>query len=165
MSLNGEYFSSKKEAIEYYKNNFKNLEDKPDWLIESIIDFSIKYPNYKEYIEVENKVKNNIKLTDYENKKYGDLDWTKKTNTYKKNQLIKGAVDIKDKGDYDDIARDPIAREKYNKYNLDFGETLEPDKEVKIKLTTDDGEYLFKAEVEKLNQGIQDYEIEKINNI
>lgn len=164
MSLNGEYFSSKKEAIEYYKSNFKNLEDKPDWLIESIIDFSIKYPNYKEYIEVEHKIKNNIKLTDYENKTYGELSWEKKSKTYKKDEVIKGAVDIKDVGTYEDIARDPVAREKMNKYNLDFGETLEPDKEVKIKLTTDDGEYLFKAEVEKLNQGIQEYEIEKINN-
>ena len=51
-----------------------------------------------------------------------------------------------------------------NKYNLDFGESLEPDKEVKIKLNTDDGEYLIKAEVEKLNKGINEFEIEKINN-
>jgi hypothetical protein len=164
MSLNGEYFSSKKEAIEYYKSNFKNLEDKPDWLIESIIEFSIKYPNYKEYIEVEHKIKNNIKLTDYENKTYGELSWDKKSKTYKKDEIIKGAVDIKDVGTYDDIARDPVAREKMNKYNLDFGESLEPDKEVKIKLTTDDGEYLIKAEVEKLNKGINEFEIEKINN-
>jgi hypothetical protein len=164
MSLNGEYFGSKKEAIEFYKNNFKNLEDKPDWLIESIIDFSIKYPNYKEYLEVEHKIKNNIKLTDYEKRIYGDLSWDKKSKTYKKDEVIKGAVDIKNEGEYEDIARDPVARKKMNKYNLDFGETLEPEKEVKIKLTTDDGEYLFKAEVEKLNKGINEYEIEKINN-
>jgi hypothetical protein len=164
ISNNGDYFSSKNEAIQYYKSNYKNLEDKPDWLIEALIEFSIKYPNYKEYIEVEHKIKNKIELTEYEIKKYGSLSWEKKTKTYKKDQIIKDAVDIKDVGTYDDIARDPVAREKMNKYNLDFGESLEPDKEVKIKLNTDDGEYLIKAEVEKLNKGINEFEIEKINN-
>jgi hypothetical protein len=162
---NGDYFSSKNEAIQYYKSNYTNLEDKPDWLIESLIEFSIKYPNYKEYIEVEHKIKNKIELTEYEIKKYGDLSWEKKTKTYKKDQIIKDAIDINDVGTYDDIARDPVAREKMNKYNLDFGEQLEPEKEVKIKLTTDDGEYIVKAEVEKLNNGVREFEIEKLNNI
>jgi hypothetical protein len=161
MSLDGDYFGSKKEAIEYYRTNFKNLEDKPEWLIESIIDFSIKYPNYKEYLEVEKKIKNNIKLSEYEKTKYGELSWEKKMTEYKKDQVIFGAVDIKAKGEYDDIARDPTVREKYNKYNLDFGEALQPDKEVTIKLNTDDGSYFVKAEVEKLNNGIKDFTISK----
>ena len=165
MTENYDYFTSKDEAIQYYKSNFKNLEDKPDWLIDAMIEFCIKYPNYKEYITVEHKVKNNIKLTDYENEIYGGLSWEKKSKTYKQDQIIEGAVDIKAKGEYEDIARDPIAREKYNKYNLDFGQTLEPDKEVKIKLNTDNGEYLVKAEVEKLNNGIRDFEVEKIEKI
>jgi hypothetical protein len=162
MTENYEYFTTKKEAIEYYKGTIKNLEDKPDWLIETMIDFSIKYPNYKEYITVENKVKNNIKLTDYEQEKYGSLSWDSKMTHYKKDQIIEGAIDIKAKGEYDDIARDPVAREKYNKYGLVFSENLEPDKEVKIKLNTDKGSYMVSAEVEKLNNGIKDLKVEKI---
>ena len=161
MSIEGDFFSSKKEAVEYYKANFKNLEDKPDWMIESIIDFSIKYPNYKEYIEVERKVKNKIKLSDYENEKYGDLSWESKTIKYKKDQIIEGAVDILKKGEYDDIARDPVVREKYNKYGLDFGQNLEPDKEVTIKLNTDDGSYFVKGDIQKLNNGVPDFNIVK----
>ena len=163
MTENYEYFTTKKEAVEYYKSIIKNLEDKPDWLIESMIDFSIKYPNYKEYITVEHKVKNNIKLTDYEQEKYGSLSWNSKMTQYKKDQIIEGAVDIKAKGEYDDIARDPVAREKYNKYGLVFSENLEPEKEVKIKLNTDKGSYIVSAEFEKLNNGIKDLKVEKID--
>ena len=72
----GDYFSTKEEAIAFYKSNFKNLEDKPDWLVESIIDFCIKYPDYKEYISVEHKIKSNIELSEYEKKTYGDLERT-----------------------------------------------------------------------------------------
>ena len=70
----GDYFTSKDEAIQYYKSNYKNLEDKPDWLVDSLIDFCIKYPDYKEYIDVEHKIKSNIELSDYEKRIYGDPD-------------------------------------------------------------------------------------------
>ena len=161
MTLEGDYFASTKEAIDYYKSLFKQLEDKPDWLVETLIEFSIKYPNYKEYIEVENKIKNNIKLTDYENEKYGDLSWETKMTHYKKDQIIKDAIDIKDEGQYDDIARDPEARKKLNKYGLDFGELLEPDKDVTIKLNTDDGSYLVKGNIEELNNGNKKFNVIK----
>jgi hypothetical protein len=158
----GDYFTSKEEAVAFYKGNFKNLEDKPDWLVEGIIEFCIKYPDYKEYIGVEHKIKSNIELSEYEKKTYGDLDWNKKLNTYKKNEVIYDAVDIKDYGEYDDIARDEKAREKLNKYNLDFGKSLEPSKEVKIKMTSKDETMVFKALVDDLNEGIRDkWTIEK----
>ena len=53
----GDYFTSKDEAIQYYKSNYKNLEDKPDWLVDSLIEFVCKYPSYREYIDVEHKIK------------------------------------------------------------------------------------------------------------
>jgi hypothetical protein len=81
----GDTFTSKDEAIQYYKSNFKNLEDKPDWLVDSLIEFVCKYPNYREYIDVEHKIKNNLELSDYEKRIYGELDWKKKLTTYKKN--------------------------------------------------------------------------------
>jgi hypothetical protein len=158
----GDYFSSKEEAVAFYKGNFKNLEDKPDWLVEGIIEFCIKYPDYKEYIGVEHKIKSNIELSEYEKKTYGDLDWNKKLNTYKKNEVIYDAVDIKDYGEYDDIARDEKAREKLNKYNLDFGKSLEPSKEVQIRMSNKDETTVFKALVDDLNEGIRDkWTIEK----
>lgn len=152
----GDYFSTKEEAVAFYKSNFKNLEDKPDWLIESIIDFCIKYPDYKEYIGVEHKIKSNIELNEYEKKTYGDLDWNKKLTTYKKNEIINDMVDIKEQGEYDDIARDPVAREKLNKYNIDFGESLKPSEDVHIKLVSKDETIILKANVEDLNSGIRD---------
>jgi hypothetical protein len=158
----GDYFTTKDEAISFYKSNFKNLEDKPDWLVEGLLDFVIKYPNYKEYVCVENKIKNNIELSEYEKKTYGELEWEQKSKTYKKNEVIYDAVDIKDYGEYDDIVRDPIAREKLNKYNLDFGKSLEPSKEVRIKMSNKDETTVFKALVDDLNEGIRDkWTIEK----
>jgi hypothetical protein len=138
----GDYFKDKAEAIEYYKNNEKNFEDKPDWLIECIIDFAIQYPNYKEYCEVEAKVKNGVELTEEEKKKYGHLKWDKEYDEFQDGDVIVDSVDIKEKGEYDDIANDPVAREKYNKYNLQFGEQLEPSDKIKLRLkTTDNTEY------------------------
>ena len=160
--MSGDYFTTKEEAVQFYKSNFKNLEDKPDWLIESLIEFCVKYPNYEEYIKVENKIKNNVELSDYEKRVYGDLSWDKKLQSYKKNEIIYDSIDIKDKGEYDDIAHDKVAREKMNKYNLDFGESLEPLPEVTIKLTNKDESVFLKANIEELNQGINtNWKIEK----
>ena len=163
MSFGGDYFGTKQEAIDYYKTTFKNFEDKPDWLIESVIEFSIKYPNYKEYLEVERKVKNNIKLSDYETEKYGSLSWESKMTHYKKDQIIKDAIDIKDAGEYDDIARDPIIREKYNKYGLDFGKLEEPEEDVTIKINNNEGSFLVKSNIEDLNKGIKKINVIKCN--
>ena len=150
----GDYFTSKDEAIQYYKSNYKNLEDKPDWLVDSLIDFCIKYPDYKEYIDVEHKIKSNIELSDYEKRIYGELDWKKKLTSYKKNEIINDSVSILDTGEYDDL-KDPMVREKMNKYGLDFGQLLEPSPYVKIKMTSKDETTTFKAPVEDLNRGIQ----------
>jgi len=149
----GDTFTSKDEAIQYYKSNFKNLEDKPDWLVDSLIEFVCKYPNYREYIDVEHKIKNDIELSDYEKRIYGDLDWKKKLTSYKKNEIINDSVSILDKGCYDDL-KDPLVRDKLNKYGLDFGQLLEPSPFVKIKMTSKDETATFKAPVEDLNRGI-----------
>jgi hypothetical protein len=156
----GDYFTTKDEAVKFYKSNFKELEDKPDWMVESLIDFCVKYPNYKEYIQVEHKVKNNIELNSYEKRVYGDLDWENKLTNYKKNEIIYDRVDIKDKGEYDDLARDDEAREKLNKYNLEFGKNMEPLEEVTIKMSTKDETCVFKAKVDELNQGINNWTVE-----
>jgi len=150
----GDTFTSKDEAIQYYKSNFKNLEDKPDWLVDSLIEFVCKYPNYREYIDVEHKIKSNIELSDYEKSIYGELDWKKKLTSYKKNEIINDSVDILDAGEYDDL-KDPLVREKMNKYGLDFGQLLEPSPFVKIKMTSKDETTVFTAPVEDLNRGIQ----------
>ena len=149
----GDTFTSKDEAIQYYKSNFKNLEDKPDWLVDSLIEFVCKYPNYREYIDVEHKIKNNLELSDYEKRIYGDLDWKKKLTSHKKNEIINDSVDILDAGEYDDL-KDPLVREKMNKYGLDFGQLLEPSPFVKIKMNSKDETATFKAPVEDLNRGI-----------
>jgi hypothetical protein len=151
-------FVNKQEAIDYYKSNFKNLEDKPDWLVETMIEFSIKYPDYSEYVAVENKILNKQPLTDYEQEKYGSLEWVPKTTQYRKNQVIRDAVDILEHGQYPDIARDPVARETMNKYGLDFGTLEKPSPEVTIKMACDEGSYLVKALVEDLNNGIHKFE-------
>ena len=136
----GNYFKDKAEAIEFYKNSEENLKDKPDWMIECIIDFAIQYPNYKEYCEVEAKVKRGEKLTARQEKKYGHLKWEKEMTEYKEGDIIHDAVECHPEGTYEDIARDPVAREKFNKFNLDFGEALKPDTKVGIVFTDKDGE-------------------------
>ena len=153
----GEYFKDKDEAIQFYKNNEPELQDKPEWLIEAMIDFSIQYPNYKEYCEVESKVKNGQALTAKQKKKYGHLQWDKQYTEYKKGDVLYDSVDIKEEGTYDDIARDPIAREKYNKYNLEFGEKMKPDENVKLRLKSKDNkEYEAIANVKDLERDIEE---------
>ena len=142
----GDYFADKQEAIEYYKAHEKNLEDKPDWLIECIIDFAIQYPNYKEYCEVEARIKNGQELTQKQKKKYGNLKWDRDTEDYKDGQVVPDTVEIHQKGEYEDIAKDPEVREKYNKYGLDFGKQFEPSDELVFRKKTKDGkEYEARA--------------------
>ena len=142
MAKQGGYFKDKKEAVEFYRNSEENLKDKPDWLIECIIDFAIQYPNYKEYLECEARVNAGQELTAKQKKKYGNLKWDPMHKTYKEGQIIPDSVDIKDKGDYEDIARDPEAREKMNKYGLTFPEPQEPDDHVTIKVQQPDGTHV-----------------------
>jgi hypothetical protein len=143
----GDYFADKKEAIEYYKTHEKNLEDKPDWLIECIIDFAIQYPNYKEYCEVEARVKNGQELTQKQKKKYGSLKWDRDTEDYKDGQVLPDTVEVKEPGAFDDLT-DHEVREKYNKYNLDFGKQLEPSEDLVFRKKALDGtEYEARAKV------------------
>ena len=150
--MNGDYFKDKSEAVEYYKNNTESLKDKPDWLIECVIDFACQFPNYKEYCEVEEKVKQGKELNAKQKKKYGHLKWETKDRAYKKNDVLYDNVDVKQKGEYDDIVNDTPERAKMNKYNLDFGEQLKPDENVTLRLKTPDGEYEATASVEQLNR-------------
>ena len=96
----GDYFKDKAEAVEFYKNNTDSLKDKPDWLIEAVIDFACQYPNYKEYLEVESKVANGEELTAKQKKKYGHLSWEQQTTKYKKDQVLYGIIEINQKGEY-----------------------------------------------------------------
>ena len=150
--LSGDYFKDKAEAVEFYKNSTDSLKDKPDWLIEAVIDFACQYPNYKEYLEVEAKVKNGQELTPKQKKKYGHLSWEQQTTKYKKDQVLYDKVEINKKGEYDDIVNDTEARATMNKYNLDFGEQHKPDENVKLRLKTKDGEYEAVANIEELNE-------------
>jgi len=135
----GDFFKDKAEAVEYYKSHEDNLKDKPDWMIECIIDFAQQYPNYREYCEVEAKMKAGKKLSSKLEKKYGHLKWDKEYTEYKDGEILYENLESHPEGTYDDIARDPVAREKYNKYNLDFGGSQKPDENVKIRVKPDDG--------------------------
>jgi hypothetical protein len=139
MVKQGAYFKDKKEAIDFYRNSEENLKDKPDWLVECIIDFAIQYPNYKEYLECEARVQCGEELTAKQKKKYGNLKWEPTHNTYKDGEVIPNMVNIQEEGTYDNIATDPVAREKMNKYGLDFGEQMEPDDRVRIRVKQADG--------------------------
>jgi len=162
----GDYFKDKAEAVEFYKNNTDSLKDKPDWLIEAVIDFACQYPNYKEYLEVESKVANGEELTAKQKKKYGHLSWEQQTTKYKKDQVLYDNIEINQKGEYDDIVNDTEARAKMNKYNLDFGEQHKPDENVKLRLKTRDGEYEAIANVEELNNnGISNRETWDIKEV
>ena len=152
----GDYFKDKAEAVEYYRNNDDSLKDKPDWLIECVIDFACQFPNYKECCEVEHKVKEGKPLTVKQTKKYGHLKWEKEYTEYKKGEVLYENVEINQKGDYDDIVNDTEARAKMNKYNLDFGEQLKPDENVKLRLKTRDGEFDAVANVDKLNREVEE---------
>lgn len=139
MAKQGSYFKDKQEAVDFYRNSEENLKDKPDWLVECIIDFAIQYPNYKEYLECEARVKNGEELTAKQKKKYGNLKWDATHTTYKDGDVLSGHVDVNDKGSYDNEAVDPVAREKLNKYGLDFGEALPPSDKVRITVRQEDG--------------------------
>ena len=139
----GDYFASKAEAIAYYKEHEENFKDKPDWLIECVIDFAIQYPNYKEYCEVEAKVKAGQELTAKQKKKYGHLKWEKEMTEYADGQLLKDHVAINEAGTYADIVNDKEEFDKVNKYGLDWNPDKKPvqdmDAPVKIKFHDPDG--------------------------
>jgi len=148
----GNYFKDKQEAVEFYKNSEENLKDKPEWMIECMIDFACQYPNYKEYLEVEGKVKNGEELTAKQKKKYGHMKWESEWTQYEDGQVIEDAFDVKLKGDYEDLT-DPEQREKLNKYNLEFGESLKPDDHVTLRMKTEDGKEMEgKALIADLNE-------------
>lgn len=147
----GNYFKDKAEAIEFYKNSNDNLKDKPEWLIEAVIDFACQFPDYKEYLDVERKAKSGQELTAKQKKKYGHLNWEPQTTKYKKDDVLYDNIKINQKGDYDDIIGDTEARAKMNKYNLEFGKQLKPDENVKLRLKTNGQTYEAVANVDDLN--------------
>jgi len=144
MATKGNYFANKQEAIAYYREHEENFKDKPDWLIECIIDFAIQYPNYKEYCEVEAKIKAGQDLTVKQKKKYGNLKWEKEMTEYEDGSVIKDHVKIQAEGEYKNIALDKDAFEEGNKYGLPFNDravvTGNPDDPVSIQLKGPDGE-------------------------
>lgn len=161
----GDYFADKKEAVAFYKANEKNLEDKPDWLIECIIDFAIQYPNYKEYCEVEARIKNGQELTQKQKKKYGNLKWDRDSQDYRKDEILTDTVEVKAKGEYEDIANDPEAREKYNKYGLEWGKSLPPSDKLKFVMETEEGTVEAIADTETVQKnGLrkEDWEFKKV---
>ena len=105
----------------------------------------IQYPNYKEYLECEARIKNGQELTAKQKKKYGNLKWDPMHTKYKEGQEIPDSVDINDEGTYDDIATDPVAREKMNKYGLTFPDNQAPDDKVRIRVKQPNGEYITGA--------------------
>lgn len=140
----GNYFASKAEAVAYYREHEDNLKDKPEWMIECLIDFAIQYPNYKEYCEVEAKVKAGQELNAKQKKKYGNLKWDKQMTEYAEGQVLKDHVKINEQGEYDDIIRDRSAFEKINKYGItyndEFETTANESDPVTIKLKSIDGD-------------------------
>ena len=146
-SKQGNYFKDKAEAIAFYKKHEPDLEDKPEWLIDCLIDFSQQFPNYKEYLEVEAKVKAGKELTEKQKKKYGHLKWEKENHDYRTGDVIADAFTVHEKGDYDDLT-DPEVAQKYNKYGLQFGEHHEPDDKVTIRR----GDYEAKVDVKLANE-------------
>ena len=170
MAPKGEYFKDKEEAIAYYQQHEDNLKDKPAWMIECIIDFARKFPNYKEYCEVEGKVARGEKLTEKQAKKYGHLEWEKQYTDYKDGEVIDGMVDYNEEGTYADIVNDTEYRAKLNKYNLEFGEAQKPDENIKFRLHTNEGDFDAVANAEELNKTVrergtfakEDFEITKL---
>lgn len=143
----GNYFKDKAEAIAYYKKHEPDLEDKPEWLIDCLIDFSQQFPNYKEYLEVEAKLQAGKELTEKQKKKYGHLKWEQEYKNYKNGDIIEDAFTVHEKGDYEDMT-DPEVLEKYNKYGLQFGEQLEPDDKVTIRR----GDYEATADIKTIEK-------------
>ena len=139
MVKQGAYFKDKAEAVRFYRQNEENLKDQEDWVIECIIDFAIQYPNYKEYLECESRILKGEELTAKQKKKYGNIKWGATHKTWKDGEVIPGLVEMQGEGTYDNIATDPVAREKMNKYGLDFGVQLPPDDKVSINIRQADG--------------------------
>lgn len=165
---NGQYFKDKEEAIAYYRANEENLHDKPDWLIECIIDFARQFPNYGEYCDVEARVKNGQELTAKQKKKYGHLKWEKETTDYKDGQVIPDSVEVKAEGEYEDIARDPEAREKYNKYGLEFPENMPESDRMELRADLGDGKFVkVSGDTETIKKdplNAESWDIETIEN-
>lgn len=124
-------FSSKEEAIEFYRQEEPSLHGMPDYLIGCLIDFSKKYDNYDEYLVVENKVQNNKTLTKKEQKKYGHLKFDKVHVTHPKNAVINDHITTHKAGEFEDIGTKE-GFEKVNKYGLTYSEKQEPNKTVKF---------------------------------
>jgi hypothetical protein len=143
-------FTCKEEAIAYYKSE-KAFENMPDYLVGCLLDFSKKYDNYDEYIEIENKIKTNQKLTKKENKKYGHLDFQRIHQNKKKDEEIPDCVDFKD--EHFEKLTDPETFEKYNKYGLENPQPLKPDKDITLCLKTKKGEeYIIKKPIDEIRK-------------
>ena len=162
MPKRGDYFKDKNEAIAFYRGSHENLSDKPDWFIECVIDFPKQFPNYKEYVEVQSKVSKGVALTEPQKKKYGHLKWEKEYTDYRKGQVLTNNVDIKQEGEYDNLALDAEAREKMNKYGLKFGEQLAPDDSVTFRVK-DGGhsEYEMRAPIEDVQRDLEEGKMQR----
>ena len=143
-------FTCKEEAINYYKGE-KAFENMPDYLLGCLLDFSKKYESYDEYIEIENKIKTNQKLSKKENKKYGHLNFERIHPNRKKDEEIPNCVDFKDHT-FEKMT-DPETFEKYNKYGLDNPKPLEPEKDITLCLKSNQGEeYLIKKPIDEIRK-------------
>jgi hypothetical protein len=80
---------------------------------------------------------------------------------YKDGDVINDAVECHAAGTYEDIVHDPVAREKYNKFNLQFGESLKPDTKVSMVFKDATGETL-KGEMD-IGGDLKDAKISKFN--
>jgi len=124
-------FSSREEAIEFYRSEEKSLSGMPDYLIGCLIDFSKKYDNYDEYLVIENKVQQGKPLSKKEQKKYGHLTFDKIHVTHKKNAVINDHITTQEAGEFEDITTKE-GFEKVNKYGLTYAEKQEPNDTVKF---------------------------------
>lgn len=145
---NGLYFSSKSEALTYVRNEFPNVDYLPDYAIESIIDFSKKFEDTKEYNSVQDKIRRDKPLTAKQKKKYGHLSFEKKLTEYPKGTVLDNHVTISE--EYDDL-NDPEVFKRYNKYGIERGELNKPDDKLTFQLTDDDNtKYIATAPIDKL---------------
>lgn len=143
-------FTSKDEAINFYKGE-PAFENMPDYLLGCLLDFSKKYDSYDEYIEIENKIKTNQKLTKKESKKYGHLNFEKIHKNHKKDEEIPDCVDLKD--EHFEKLTDPKTFDKYNKYGLENPQPLEPDENITLSLKSKQGEeYIIKKPISEIRK-------------
>jgi hypothetical protein len=125
-------FTSKEEAIEFYRHEEPSLRDMPDYLIGCILDFSRKYDNYDEYVAVEHKMQTGKPLTKKEQKKYGHLKFEKVHLDHPKGTILHDHITVQEAGTFDDIGTKE-GFEKYNKYGLTYNEPQEAPDTVKFK--------------------------------